>query len=81
MIKAGDRIKVMCIDNTKCENTLTKGKIYDADYIIRKYIDVDICFYKITNDMGKKIEIGLHFNHLKPLADIREEQMKSILDE
>jgi len=29
----------------------------------------------------KKIEIGLHFNRLKPLADIREEQMKSILYE
>jgi hypothetical protein len=75
-------IKVMCIDNTKCENTLTKGKIYDADIIKSYNGDVDTCFYyKITNDMGKKIEIGLHFNRLKPLADVREEQMKSILDE
>ena len=55
MIKTGDRIKVMCIDNTKCENTLTKGKIYDADIIKSYNGDVDTCFYyKITNDMGKK---------------------------
>ena len=74
-------IKVICVKEGHKE--LTYHKIYDAEYITEKNVPVKLptVGWSLIGDYGWKVVFSERFGWVIPLAEWRDKQINSILDE
>jgi hypothetical protein len=76
-------IKVVCIKNAFSNVSLTVNKVYDAELVEYQWGE----FYLIRNDEGLLMEYSIKkcnfyfYDYFITLAEWREKQIKSIIDE
>jgi hypothetical protein len=75
-----DEIKLICINNTGCENYLTLNKLYGCIKVSVGYGNYEIAFRCDDGDI-----CNIPFENLKKRfitqAELREKQIKSVLDD
>ena len=64
-------IKIICINNSMVEPHLTLHKVYEVEHIGN--------FYKVRNDEGNLREYST--KRFIPISELRERQIKSVLDD
>ena len=69
-------IKIICVNNNMVETSLTFNKVYEVDY--ESYHLHPKCYY-LCNDYGNMT--WYHKSNFMPLSELREQQIKTVLDD